>query len=57
MTHNEKRAHWVREASIGLGAGVLYGVTVVVSAHVSDVKYLNGYCMVLSARLYFLNDF
>lgn len=36
MTHNEKRAHWVREASIGLGVGVLYGVTVVVSAHPFD---------------------
>lgn len=27
MTHNEKRSHWVREGAIGLGVGILYGVT------------------------------
>lgn len=39
MTHNEKRAHWAREAFIGLGTGVLYGVTVVVSAHVINMLF------------------
>lgn len=28
MTHNEKRQHWLKEGAIGLGTGVLYGVTV-----------------------------
>jgi hypothetical protein len=27
MTHNEKRQHWLKEGAIGLGTGVLYGVT------------------------------
>lgn len=28
MTHNEKRQHWLKEGAIGLGTGVLYGITV-----------------------------
>lgn len=27
MTHNEKRQHWLKEGAIGLGTGVLYGIT------------------------------
>lgn len=38
MTHNEPRAHWVKEGAIGLGIGVIYGVTVVGVAHVSWFK-------------------
>ncbi|XP_076440697.1 mitochondrial substrate carrier family protein S-like [Babylonia areolata] len=36
MTHNEERAHWIREGAIGLGVGVLYGVTNVVVGHPFD---------------------
>ncbi|KAK7488460.1 hypothetical protein BaRGS_00020245, partial [Batillaria attramentaria] len=36
MTHNEQRAHWIREGVIGLGVGVLYGVTTVVVGHPFD---------------------
>ena len=35
MTHNEKRAHWLKEGAIGTGIGIIYGVTVVASAHVT----------------------
>ena len=34
MTHNEKRAHWVKEGAIGLGTGILFGFTNVVVGHV-----------------------
>lgn len=34
MTHNEKRTHWVKEGAIGLGTGILFGVTNVVVGHV-----------------------
>jgi hypothetical protein len=37
MTHNEKRSHWVREGAISLGTGILYGVTVVGTAHVKSL--------------------
>ncbi|KAL8612717.1 hypothetical protein ACOMHN_025368 [Nucella lapillus] len=36
MTHNEERAHWIREGAIGLGVGVLYGLTNVVVGHPFD---------------------
>ncbi|XP_052067675.1 uncharacterized protein LOC127706971 [Mytilus californianus] len=36
MTHNEERAHWVKEGVIGLGVGVLYGVTNVCVGHPFD---------------------
>uniref|UniRef100_A0A1I8GII2 ADP/ATP translocase n=2 Tax=Macrostomum lignano TaxID=282301 RepID=A0A1I8GII2_9PLAT len=36
MTHNEKRAHWLKEGGIGLGVGILYGVTNVVVGHPFD---------------------
>ena len=34
MTHNEERAHWFIEGLIGTGTGILFGVTVVATAHV-----------------------
>jgi hypothetical protein len=34
MTHNEKRAHWVKEGGIGLATGILFGLTNVVVGHV-----------------------
>ncbi|CAG2210382.1 probable mitochondrial 2-oxodicarboxylate carrier [Mytilus edulis] len=36
MTHNEERGHWVKEGVIGLGVGVLYGVTNVCVGHPFD---------------------
>ncbi|CAH1775228.1 unnamed protein product [Owenia fusiformis] len=36
MTHNEERAHWVKEGMIGLGVGVLYGTTSVCVGHPFD---------------------
>jgi len=36
MTHNEKRAHWLKEGGIGLGVGILYGVTNVAAGHPFD---------------------
>jgi hypothetical protein len=38
MTHNEKRTHWVKEGAIGLGTGILFGLTNVCVGHVSVVK-------------------
>jgi hypothetical protein len=38
MTHNEKRAHWIIEGLIGTGTGILFGVTVVATAHVTFIK-------------------
>ncbi len=35
MSHNEQRAHWFKEGAIGLGTGILYGLTSVVVGHVS----------------------
>jgi len=35
MSHNEQRTHWLKEGAIGLGIGVIYGVTVVAIGHVS----------------------
>ncbi|XP_013389954.1 mitochondrial arginine transporter BAC2-like [Lingula anatina] len=36
MTHNEERAHWIKEGFIGLGVGVLYGTTSVAVGHPFD---------------------
>ncbi|XP_022087227.1 mitochondrial arginine transporter BAC2-like isoform X2 [Acanthaster planci] len=36
MTHNEARTHWFKEGAIGLGVGVLYGVTSVCVGHPFD---------------------
>jgi hypothetical protein len=36
MTHNFERTHWLKEGAIGMGTGILFGVTNVVTAHVSD---------------------
>uniref|UniRef100_A0A0K8RE13 Putative mitochondrial carnitine-acylcarnitine carrier protein n=1 Tax=Ixodes ricinus TaxID=34613 RepID=A0A0K8RE13_IXORI len=36
MTHNEERTHWIKEGAIGLGVGVLYGVTNVCVGHPFD---------------------
>ena len=36
MTHNEKRGHWLKEGGIGLGVGILYGVTNVAADHPFD---------------------
>ncbi|XP_038048376.1 solute carrier family 25 member 48-like [Patiria miniata] len=36
MTHNEARGHWFKEGAIGLGVGVLYGVTSVCVGHPFD---------------------
>ncbi|XP_050023323.1 uncharacterized protein [Dermacentor andersoni] len=36
MTHNEERTHWFKEGAIGLGVGVLYGVTNVCVGHPFD---------------------
>jgi len=36
MTHNEPRSHWIREGFIGLGTGILFGVTVVGVGHPFD---------------------
>ena len=36
MTHNEKRGHWLKEGAIGLGVGVLFGVSYVATAHPFD---------------------
>jgi solute carrier family 25 carnitine/acylcarnitine transporter 20/29 len=36
MTHNEKRSHWVKEGAIGLGTGILFGLTNVVVGHPFD---------------------
>jgi hypothetical protein len=35
MSHNEKRTHWVKEGALGLGTGILYGLSSVVVGHVS----------------------
>ena len=34
MSHDEKRAGWVREMSLSLATGVLFGVTNVLVGHV-----------------------
>ncbi len=39
MSHNEERTHWLKEGAIGLGIGVIYGVTVVVVGHVSMTDF------------------
>jgi len=39
MSHNEERTHWLKEGAIGLGIGVIYGVTVVVVGHVSVAAF------------------
>ena len=36
MTHNEDRGHWVKEGAIGMGVGVLFGVSYVATAHPFD---------------------
>ena len=36
MTHNEERSHWLREAGISLGTGILYGMTSVAVGHPFD---------------------
>lgn len=36
MTHNEARGHWLKEGAIGVGVGVLYGVSYVSAAHPFD---------------------
>lgn len=36
MTHNEARAHWFKEGAIGLGVGVLYGITNTCVGHPFD---------------------
>lgn len=36
MTHNEIRTYWLKEGAIGLGVGVLYGVTNVAVGHPFD---------------------
>lgn len=36
MTHNQDRAHFLKEGAIGLGVGVLYGVTSVAVGHPFD---------------------
>uniref|UniRef100_T1J5Q7 Mitochondrial carrier protein n=1 Tax=Strigamia maritima TaxID=126957 RepID=T1J5Q7_STRMM len=36
MTHNEERVHWIKEGAIGLGVGVLYGLTSVCVGHPLD---------------------
>ncbi|KAI8618071.1 mitochondrial carrier domain-containing protein [Chytriomyces sp. MP71] len=36
MAHSEKRAHWLKEGAIGLGTGILYGVTSVTVGHPFD---------------------
>ena len=36
MTHNENRGHWLKEGGIGLGVGILYGVTNVAAGHPFD---------------------
>ncbi|XP_064477054.1 mitochondrial substrate carrier family protein L-like isoform X1 [Ornithodoros turicata] len=36
MTHNEERSHWFKEGAIGLGVGVLYGLTNTCVGHPFD---------------------
>ncbi|KAJ3235598.1 hypothetical protein HDU81_000298 [Chytriomyces hyalinus] len=36
MAHSEKRAHWLKEGVIGMGTGILYGVTSVSVGHPFD---------------------
>ncbi|GAB1610652.1 mitochondrial ornithine transporter 2-like [Argonauta hians] len=36
MTHNEIRSHWFKEGAIGLGVGVLYGLTSITVGHPID---------------------
>lgn len=36
MTHNEKRSHWLKEGAVGLGVGVLYGLTSICVGHPID---------------------
>lgn len=36
MSHNEKRTTWIKEGLISQGVGIIYGVTVVASAHPFD---------------------
>ena len=38
MTHNEKRAHWIREGLLNFGIGIVYGVTVTGSSHVCKIE-------------------
>jgi solute carrier family 25 carnitine/acylcarnitine transporter 20/29 len=33
MTHNEERAHWLKEGALGLSTGILYGLTSVAVGH------------------------
>jgi hypothetical protein len=41
MSHNEKRTSWAKEGLISLSTGIIYGVTVVAVAHVTN-KPLNS---------------
>lgn len=43
MSHNEQRTDWVKEGAIGLGIGVIYGVTVVVVGHVGSINLNQNY--------------
>jgi solute carrier family 25 carnitine/acylcarnitine transporter 20/29 len=36
MTHNEERGHWINEGLIGMGVGILYGVSNVAAGHPFD---------------------
>lgn len=47
MTHNEKRQHWLKEGAIGLGTGVLYGIT---SVAVGTSIVLPASCPCVHAR-------
>lgn len=38
MSHNETRSHWLKEGAIGLGTGILYGLTSVVVGHVTHFE-------------------
>jgi hypothetical protein len=39
MSHNEVRSHWLKEGAIGLGTGILYGLTSVVVGHVCAFEF------------------
>ena len=41
MTHNEKRADWMKEGIIGFSIGVIYGVTVTATSHVNKKNKFN----------------
>ena len=36
MSHGEIRTHWFKESMIGMGTGMLYGITNVAVGHVSN---------------------